>query len=110
MAERLDGWQLSEQQLLAMIKALHLGKRWHDSIGPMVDFLKRFPDRAARMRLKLAQILLLHENRPSRALAVLGKIPSGSLDADLEKLRGQLLRRAEAMLEEGEIELAGEDW
>ena len=40
---------------------------------------------------------------------MLGKVPSGSLDADLEKPRGQLARRAEAMLEEGEIELVGED-
>jgi membrane associated rhomboid family serine protease len=107
----LDGqWQLSQQQRLELVKALHQHGMWSQSVAPMVEFLRHAPDAAPRVRLKLAQIFLVHEKRPGRALGVLEKIPAGSLNADLDKMRKQLEGQARKMYDEGEIEIDDEDW
>jgi hypothetical protein len=104
------GWHLSQQLRLELIKGLHKARLWSQSVGPMVEFLRRAADPAPRVRLRLAQILIQHENRPGRALSVLEKIPAGSLPPDLEKARRQLAAQAQKMYDEGEIEVDGEDW
>jgi membrane associated rhomboid family serine protease len=110
MSQRLGAeWSLTQDQLLSLIKALHQQEQWSLSVGPMNDYLRASTDPAVRMRLKLAQILLVHENRPGRALRVLEKIPHGSLSPNLEELRLRLARRAEKQLEEGELELSEEE-
>jgi membrane associated rhomboid family serine protease len=110
LSQRLGGdWSPSQEQLLSLIKALHQQELWSLSVGPMNDFLRASTDPATRMRLKLAQILLVHENRPGRALRVLEKIPAAGLPANLEELRVRLARRAEKQLAEGELELSEEE-
>ena len=106
-----DGsWQLSQQQRLDLVKALHKRRLWSQSVMPMVEFLRHAPDAAPRVRLKLAQILVVHEKRPGRALSVLEKIPAGSLGAELENARKQLDARARKMYDEGDIEVETDDW
>ena len=61
------------------------------------------------MRVKLAQILIRDFQRPVAALRVLEEIPPGSLPADLEAARARLAREAQQMLEEGVLELEGDD-
>jgi membrane associated rhomboid family serine protease len=108
---RIDAaWQLSQTQRLEMVKALHQQKLWSQSVAPMVDLLHHAADGAPRVRLKLAQILLVHEHRPGRALSVLQKIPPGTLSADLEKARRQLEAQARKLYDQGEIEVDDEDW
>jgi hypothetical protein len=110
MSQRLGSdWSVTQEQLLSLIKALHQQELWSLSVGPMNDFLRASTDPAARIRLKLAQILLVHENRPGRALRVLQKIPPTILPANLEELRLRLARRAEKQLAEGELELSEEE-
>ncbi len=104
---QLGDWKLTDEQLLDLIKALHREKLWTLSVPPMMEYLQTVSD-IPRMRLKLAQVLLVHEKRPSRALHVLEKIPAQTLPADLEKLRQQLQSRAIAMREAGELELEEE--
>jgi membrane associated rhomboid family serine protease len=101
-------WTLSHAKLLDLIKALHRDKLWSLSVPPMIEYLKEEPD-AHRMRLKLAQILIVHENRPSRALRVLQKTPPGTLPPDLQKISRQLESRAIKMREAGELELEEEE-
>jgi membrane associated rhomboid family serine protease len=106
-----DGqWQLSQPQRIELVKALHKGRLWSQSVMPMVEFLRHAPDAAPRVRLKLAQILIVHEKRPGRALSVLEKIPAGSLGGDLEKARQQLEAQARKLYDEGEIEVETDDW
>ena len=104
------GVQLRQDELLAIIKSLHTQKQWSESIPFMLDFVRRFPDKSARVRLRLAQICVEHQRRPGKALSVLEKIPAGSLQGALEKTRRQLVAQAKKMQSEGELELEGDDW
>ena len=61
------------------------------------------------MRIKLAQVLIRDRQRPVAALRVLEEIPSGSLPADLESTRQKLASKAKRMVEEGVLELEGDD-
>lgn len=110
MAKTDGNWQLTQAQRFELVKELHKAKLWSQSVMPMVEVLRHAPDAAPRVRLKLAQILLVHEKRPGRALGVLEKIPAGSLPADLEKMRAQLESQARKMYDEGEIEVDDEEW
>jgi hypothetical protein len=105
-----DAWQLSQAQRLELVKSLHHHKLWSQSVAPMVEYLRHAADGAPRVRLRLAQILLVHEHRPGRALSVLEKIPPGKLNAELEKTRRQLEAQARKSYDQGEIEVDDEDW
>lgn len=112
--QRMSGlhsdWQLSLEQLMDVIKGLHREQLWSLSVLPMVEYLRRAPDTAPRVRLKLAQILIVHENRPGRALGLLEKIPADALPGDLQQTRRQLQARAETLYDQGELEVESEDW
>ncbi len=110
-AVSLDGWQIPEKEHLMLIAALHKQGAVRDSIPLMVEFMARFPDRSERVRLKLGQILVRDERRPSQGLQVLMKVPEGALPEKLEQLRRRLITEAKNLKAEGEtVELAPEDW
>ncbi len=71
----------------------------------MRDYLRELAAPSPRVRLKLAQVLIHKMGRPMQGLKVLGQIPEASLPQNLEAIRLQLVRRAEVMREEGELEL-----
>ena len=96
---------------MALIAALHKQGATQDSIPLMVEFLTQFPDRSERVRLKLGQILLRDERRPSQALQVLLNLPEDALPEKLEHLRRRLIAEAKQLKASGEtVELATEDW
>ncbi len=103
-ARTLPGWP-SEPELLSLIKAMHAQRAFAASVSWMSVYCRRFPERAQRMRLKLAQVLLRDRQRPAHALRVLSEIPEGALPEDLEPIRRQLLRQANQMVEDGVLEL-----
>jgi membrane associated rhomboid family serine protease len=104
-------WMLDEPALMGLIRALHEQKLWSASIPIMVDYLRQFPESSVRMRLKLAQILIAAEQRPVKAIAVLSKLDSHALPADLKQMKDKLLARANAMQADGDLEIAdSEDW
>ncbi|HEV3007373.1 MAG TPA: rhomboid family intramembrane serine protease [Pirellulales bacterium] len=105
----LADWQLPEEDSLKLIAALDKERAWPEAIDAMVDFLRRFPDKSARVRLKLAQVLTREEKRPAQALKVLAKLP-GNMPPQLEQLRKQLSDQAAKMQGQGAMELAAEDW
>jgi hypothetical protein len=76
----------------------------------MVEYLKTRTERAAVIRLALAQLLIEHLQRPGQALRVLTKLDPRELapaqQATLQKIR----LRAQKDAEEDPYEVAAEDW
>ena len=99
----------SQPDLYAMIKALHAKGAEADSIRLMREHCQCFPKESTKMRIKLAQILIRDRQRPVAALRVLEEIPAGALPADLESMRQKLAVKAKRMVEEGVLELEGDD-
>ena len=107
-ARTIPGWP-EAADLLALIKAMHASAPEAESLPLMRDYCRKYPEAATRMRLKLAQVLIRDRQRPVGALRVLAEIPEGTLDGKLEATRRALSRQAEAMVEEGVLELEGEE-
>jgi membrane associated rhomboid family serine protease len=100
-----SGWQPPERDWRDLIEALIEVQAWDASLIVMRDYIRELAEPSPRVRLKLAQILMQKQGRPQQALKVLGQIRDGSLPANLESIRQQLLRHAEAMREDGPLEL-----
>ena len=98
-------WQPPEQEWRDLIEALLGLPLWDDAVVVMRDYIHGLESPSPRVRLKLAQVLIQNQGRPMQALKVLGQIPEGSLPEKLEAIRRQLAARAEAMREEGPLEL-----
>jgi membrane associated rhomboid family serine protease len=110
MSDTGSDWQLNPKQLMELIKSLHKQQMWSESMAPMVEYLRAAPGASERVRLKLAQILIVHEKRPGRALGVLQKIPAAGLPPDLATARSRLEAQAKKMYADGELEVDDEDW
>jgi membrane associated rhomboid family serine protease len=111
MARTIPDWKLPEDKLLALIKELHRKAAWAESFPLMGRYLREFPERSTRMRLRLAELLINEADRPRLALDVLSKIPPGTLFADLERIRAQLEEQARLREPDVPTELdLGEDW
>lgn len=102
--------QLPRADLYRLITTMHAKERWSDSVPVMVDYLRRFTEKAAEIRLSLAQILIGNEGRPRQGLRVLAKLPTGSLPPPLERARQKLVQQAEKLGEDGVMELETEEW
>ncbi len=107
-ARTLVRWP-SQPDLLTLIKAMHSQKAEAESIPLMRDYCRYYPEASAKVRLKLAHVLIRDRQRPAGALRVLAEIPAGSLPPDLEKLRRKLTQQAAQMQEDGVLELEGDD-
>jgi membrane associated rhomboid family serine protease len=107
-ARILRDWP-AQRDLYAIIKSLHARGSEVESIRLMREHCRCFPAESTKMRVKLAQILIRDRQRPVAALRVLEEIPTGALPADLESTRQRLASKAKRMLEEGVLELEGDD-
>jgi membrane associated rhomboid family serine protease len=107
-AKSLFNWP-SQADLYQMIKALHARRAEADSIRLMRDYCRFYPSSSPKVRLKLAQVLMRDRQRPVAALRILDEIPAGSLAPDLESARQRLSLKAKQMLEDGVLELEGDD-
>ena len=101
-------WQPPAPDRRELIRALLEAESWDDAIEVMEDYVREVDNPAPRVRLKLAQLLIHRQARPARALKILQAIASGSLPAPLEPVRAELVREAQAMIEEGVLELEDE--
>ena len=95
--------------MLGLIGGLHAQKAWAESIPYMVEYLGRFTEQAATVRLRLAQILI-HAQRPVQALKVLAKISPDSLPDEQEKHRRKLIQTAKLDRDKGIMEVEAQDW
>jgi membrane associated rhomboid family serine protease len=107
-ARTLFNWP-SQSDLYGLIKALQARGAEAESIRLMRDHCRHYPGNSAKMRLKLAQVLMLNCQRPTAALRVLEEVPPGSLAAELETVRQKLVQKARQMCAEGVLELEGDD-
>jgi hypothetical protein len=62
------------------------------------------------VRLRLAQILIHEQQRPSYALRVLSGLPAEGLGAKEAKLRRKFENEAQKMVDDGVLELEGRAW
>ncbi len=106
----VPGWVPTDADWLALIQALLAAGDWGASATVMGDYLRRSAKPAARVRLRLAHVLVKELQRPAHALKVLAAIPAGTLPENLDAAARQLRREAERMIEEGVLELEGETW
>lgn len=96
---------LSAPVLMQLGKGLLDAKQTSDCITAWLAYLKVETGPALKLRLKLAQLLLDYAARPASALEVLAGIPTGPLPPDLAKYQQQLTAKANAQLEDAELEL-----
>ncbi len=106
----VPGWIPRDADWLALIQALLAAQDWGAGVTTMEDYLRRSPKPSPKVRLKLAQVLVQHQQRPAHALTVLDAIPPAVLLPNLEAAARRLRRQAEQMREEGVLELEGEAW
>ena len=59
----------------------------------MEEYLQRFSEHGVQLKLHLARVLVLHQQRPSKAQKLLGELDEQELSAAQDQLRRQLLRR-----------------
>lgn len=105
-------WQLPESDCRELAKALLEQHAWEDAASVMRDHVRSAFAPSARIRLKLAQILIQKLARPLQALKVLEEIPAGTLSESLEAMRRQLVKEATAIHEDedGPLEFQDELW
>ncbi len=63
MSRQLPDWILPEQDLFNLILALHKSKLWVESVPVMAEYVEKYPQNSALVRLKLRRFLL-----PSRTV------------------------------------------
>ncbi len=103
-ARQLEDYVLPDADLVALLKAFSANQDDPAAIPVMEEFIKRQPEKSAKIRLKLAQ-LLMQDRKFSRALSHLTTIPANALSPELEQLRRQLIRKAGASQDAGAYEL-----
>ena len=103
-------WQLPAPELVQIIRGLAAKHDAEHAIPPMLEYLRRFPAGAPRMRLMLASILVRDADRPAQALAVIAKIAPGTMPDDLIETRKKIELEAHLRLAGNPIEPAIEDW
>lgn len=109
-ARTIAKWPGSEG-LLGLIKAFHTHEQPGRvaSITLMRDYIRRNPELADRMRLKLAQVLIKDRAKPTQALRVLSEVSATALPSELMRAHAALEKQAAQMQAEGVLELEGDD-
>ena len=107
---KVPGWSPSESDLRELIKLLIAAKNWRPAIEVMEAYLQQVESPRPAIRLTLAQVLAYEVERPAHALRVLSETPESSLPPSLQPTHRKVVRKAEAMREEGVLELEGDTW
>lgn len=107
---QFPGFQLPENDLLALVAGLRKAGMWDECITMMVTFLRQYPQRDAAVRLALAQLLIDKKQRGRQAFYVLQKIDRSKLDPRQTPLLEKFATQARAMAEDDPYEVAAEDW
>lgn len=101
--------KMQPNQLYEVIRLMHAGKRWRDSISYMRQYIEQGNSNAALLQLKLAQIYLVEFERPKltlQALQTLETMTSAStLSLDQQNLKRKLAARAQQLIREGHLEV-----
>lgn len=103
------GKHLSDEELIAVVHAMHHEAMWSESVPLMVQLLPRCPDREVSIRLKMAQILIQKDKRPQQAIAVLNHL-TVDLPEKQAALKRQLINLAKDQIAKGDVEYDIHDW
>jgi len=109
VAHLQPGFVLPEPQLLQLIELLHTERKWPESIPFLEQYLAHYTAREIPIRLRLAQVLIEHQQRPSYGLRVMEKLPA-SLGLKFAPLRDKLAAKARQLIDDGVLELEGQGW
>ena len=66
MAKELPDWSFPQPQMLTLIQRLHEKKLWAESVPLMGEYVLRYPQNVARVRLRLAQTSSANSSVPAR--------------------------------------------
>lgn len=104
------GRALPPEHLARIVKGLLKAEDWTNSRDAMVVLLQTAASPLAMsVRVKLAVLMCVIENRPRQALAILAKLPV-ALPAKLQQQADQVRQRAQRLLQDGELEVDVQDW
>ncbi len=103
-------WRLPELEQVQLISALRKWQLWDDCVLSMVEYLHLFTERAALVRLALAQLLIEQLNRPVQGLKVLAKLDPKQLPAPQQQKLVALRKRAQNESQENPFEATVDDW
>ncbi len=106
MSQIVSDWQLNREELTGIVRLMHARKLWDESVPFMEEYVAKIPDTSGRVRLKLAQIYILQQERPQKGLALLKQIRPGGLEKEVVQTRENLMIKAKGMIESGTLELA----
>ncbi|MFO0947629.1 MAG: rhomboid family intramembrane serine protease [Planctomycetota bacterium] len=102
--------RVPENELRELIIALHKSGMEVDSLFAMSDYIRRFPAKSTKMRLKAAEILVRKIQRPKQALKILQPIEDEVEGSKLGGAFRQLRKEANAQIENGVMEFETEEW
>ncbi len=105
-----EGWELPERELLQLAELLCGEKLWNAAVPFLEEYLKRYQKRVVPVRLRLAQILIEQQQRPSYAARIMAELPREGLGEKEEKLRTTLEAKAQKLIDDGVLELEGRAW
>ena len=105
--EDIDIETIARRAQLAIVKHLLAQDQIADAMPLLEDLAKRDPRGSHRVRLKLAELLLTHEQRPRKALEILHRSPD-SFPHKLRPIRRRLITQAQTMCQAGVLELGDE--
>jgi hypothetical protein len=108
--QQRPNWNPPEPELMGLIKLMHSQQKWPESVPLMVEYVQHHgkSEKATRVRLKLAQVLLRDQQRPVQALRVLSEIHVSALSESLKPIHQQLVQKAEQMRDVGMYEVEGD--
>lgn len=98
-------YEWSRDQLLLIIRSLWKAQQWDRVAGFMEEYIAKYAEQAAEIKLYLAQLSLAQQGRPARALRLLGDIGPADLSPVQRQLKDRLEGTARKMQADGVIEL-----
>jgi membrane associated rhomboid family serine protease len=99
------GKRAPREQLLGVVNAMHAQNGFVASVPAMRALCRFYPERADKVRLKLASILIRELQRPTEAHRQLQQIAVANLEPGHQRLRQKLLDEAAVMIEDGVLEV-----
>lgn len=103
-------FSISPQDLLRLAQQLHDLERVDESVQFLGEYLDKHSGGSDRVRLTAAKIMIDDQTRPAAALRVLSPIDSSQLDDSERAQFAALLKKANAQIAEGVIELGDGAW
>jgi hypothetical protein len=106
MKSEFSDWKLPDADLFALIRSLQEKKLWLESIPIMQECIEQCPASATQVRLKLAQVVLLEEKSPKKALKIMSQIDGHTLDERHRHILEKMRLKASQIHNEDTYELA----